>query len=547
MHTQILQANSETDLARAAEIIRGGGLVAIPTETVYGLGASALCDEAVRRVFEVKGRPQDNPLILHLAGPEQLDDWCRDVPDLARLLAARFWPGPLTLVLKKAPSVPARITAGLDTVAVRCPDHPGTRRLIALSGVPIAAPSANLSGKPSPTAAAHVLHDLDGKIEAVLDGGDCRVGLESTILDLTVTPPRILRPGGVSPEQLRELIGEVELDPAVTHALSAGEKPKAPGMKYRHYSPKAPVTILQGPLRAAAAFVNERAGEGTAVLCFDGEEAAFHVPTVLSYGEKDKPETQAERLFACLRALDREDVTEIFARCPAQSGVGLAVYNRLSKAAGYRLLRLCPETVVGITGGTGAGKTTALLALRDLGARVLDCDAVYHELLETSVPMRQELCAAFGEIETEGRVDTKKLGRVVFGDPEKLAALNRITHRYVFKAVLQALREAAEQGLALAAIDAIALIESGLGELCDLTVAVTAPEEARVQRLMAREGITEEYALLRIRAQKDEAWFREHCDAVLENDGDQRSFEEKCRVYFRERLLAQNEKQIVQN
>ena len=536
MQTEILQASSDNDLARAAELIRAGGLVAIPTETVYGLGASALRDEAVRRVFEVKGRPQDNPLILHLAGPEQIAAWCREVPPAAYALAERFWPGPLTLVLKKAPAVPERITAGLDSVAVRCPDHPATRRLIELAGVPIAAPSANLSGKPSPTTAAHVLHDLEGKIEAVLDGGDCRVGVESTILDLTVSPPRLLRPGGVSLEQLRELLGEVAVDPAVTRALSAGEKPKAPGMKYRHYSPKAPVTILRGPLPAVAAWVNARAGEGTAVLCFAGEEAAFHVPFVLSYGEKDKPETQAEKLFACLRELDREDVTEIFARCPAKTGVGLAVYNRLSKAAGYREIPLAPEKVYGITGGTGAGKTTVLRTLAAQGARVIDCDEVYHRLLESSVPMRRELAAAFGEIETEGRVDRKKLGKVVFGDPEKLAELNRITHRYVTEAVLEELRLAAGEGAPAAAIDAIALIESGLGSLCDLTIAVSAPVEERVRRLVAREGITEDYARLRIAAQKSEDWFREHCDAVLVNDGSKEEFRQKCEDFFRSAL-----------
>ena len=231
---------------KAASILRSGGLVALPTETVYGLGASALEEEAVKRIFEVKGRPQDNPLIIHVAGPEALSEWCEAVPESAYVLAERFWPGPLTLVLRcrktGRPYIPDRVTAGLDTVAVRCPDHPATLEVIRLAGVPVAAPSANLSGKPSTTTALHCLHDLEGKVEAILDGGPCRVGLESTILDLTVTPPRVLRPGGVTLEQLREILGEVELDRGL---VLPGETPKAPGMKYRHYAPSAELTLVR--------------------------------------------------------------------------------------------------------------------------------------------------------------------------------------------------------------------------------------------------------------------------------------------------------------
>lgn len=343
MNTEYLSvkdAGSEVALQRAADIISGGGLVAIPTETVYGLGASALIDEAVARIFEVKGRPQDNPLIIHVHGAEALDKWCSDVPKEAYALAEKFWPGPLTMVLKKKPCVPERVTAGMDTVGVRCPDHPATLRIIELAGVPIAAPSANISGKPSPTTAQHVRHDIDGMVEAIVDGGDCRVGLESTIIDLSVSPPRLLRPGGVSLEQLREVLGEVSVDAAVYRKLEAGEQPKAPGMKYRHYSPRAKVTILDGTAENVAAYVNANCGPHTAVLCFDGEEALFDVPVCLSYGDPEKPETLAEKLFACLRELDREDIDEIYSRCPPKDGVGLAVYNRLSKAAGNTVIEV---------------------------------------------------------------------------------------------------------------------------------------------------------------------------------------------------------------
>ena len=309
MNTELLDASG---LERAAEILRSGGLVAIPTETVYGLGANGLDEGAVARIFAVKGRPQDNPLILHVAGAADLDKWCRDIPEEARTLTERFWPGPLTLVLARREAVPLRVTAGLETVAMRCPDHPLTREVLRLAGVPVAAPSANLSGKPSTTTAAHCIHDLWGKVEAILDGGPCRVGVESTILDLSVAPPRVLRPGGVTLEQLRRLLPETEMDPGL---VKAGETPKAPGMKYRHYSPQA----------------------GTAVLCFAGEEGLFPGKLALAYGREDAPETLAAGLFDSLRALDTPEVKLICARCPAEEGVGRAVVNRLKKAAGGKI------------------------------------------------------------------------------------------------------------------------------------------------------------------------------------------------------------------
>ena len=318
---------------KAASILRAGGLVALPTETVYGLGASALEERAVKRIFEVKGRPQDNPLIIHVAGPEALGAWCEEVPDRAYALAERFWPGPLTLVLRcrktGEPHIPDRVTAGLDTVAMRCPDHPATLEVIRLAGVPIAAPSANLSGKPSTTTALHCLHDLEGKVEAILDGGPCRVGLESTILDLTVSPPRVLRPGGVT---------EVELDRGL---VLPGETPKAPGMKYRHYAPAAELILVRcGDGETFRQYAESVPDEGTAVLCWAGEEKRFPGKRVLTYGRGDEPETLAAHVFAALRELDRPEISRILVRCPEESGVGLAVVNRLKKAAGGKILCL---------------------------------------------------------------------------------------------------------------------------------------------------------------------------------------------------------------
>ena len=331
MNTELLDASG---LDRAAEILRSGGLVAIPTETVYGLGANGLDESAVARIFEVKGRPQDNPLILHVAGAEELEKWCRDIPEEAWALTEKFWPGPLTLVLARQEAVPLRVTAGLETVAMRCPDHPLTREVLRRAGVPVAAPSANLSGKPSTTTAAHCVHDLWGKVEAILDGGPCRVGVESTILDLSVSPPRVLRPGGVTLEQLRSLLPETEMDPGL---VKAGETPKAPGMKYRHYSPQAEVRLLRGEKERFADYVNSLPDTGTAVLCFAGEEGLFPGKLALAYGREEAPETLAAGLFDSLRALDTPEVKLICARCPSEEGMGRAVVNRLKKAAGGKI------------------------------------------------------------------------------------------------------------------------------------------------------------------------------------------------------------------
>lgn len=342
MTTELLNRDQT---ARAAELIRNGGLVALPTETVYGLGANALDEAAVARIFEVKGRPQDNPLIIHVSGAEALAQWCRDVPEAAYRLAEQLWPGPLTMVLpcrmSGEPHIPTRVTAGLDTVAVRCPDHPAFLETLRLAGVPIAAPSANLSGKPSTTSAEHCVHDLWGKVDAILDGGSCRVGVESTILDLTVSPPRILRPGGVTLERLRELLGETELDPGL---VKPGETPKAPGMKYRHYAPQAELSLVRcGTAERFYAYAGTFPDEGTAVLCWESEEERFGGKRVLRYGRENEPETMTAAVFDALRRLDTPEIKRILVRCPDETGVGLALVNRLKKAAGGKILCLSSD------------------------------------------------------------------------------------------------------------------------------------------------------------------------------------------------------------
>ena len=260
--------HSEADLDEAAAIIRRGGLLGIPTETVYGLGADALNEPAVLHIFEAKGRPQDNPLIIHVPDLSWLPRYCWDIPAAAYALARRFWPGPLTMILPRREIVPLRTTGGLETVGVRCPNHPLTLEVIRRAGVPIAAPSGNTSGRPSPTTAQHMVEDMWGKIDGILDGGACSVGVESTIIDLTVTPPRLLRPGGLPLEALEEVLGEVAVDKAVVSLLQGGERPRAPGMKYRHYAPKAPVTVVTGDAEKSAAYIAANCGKEDGIICF---------------------------------------------------------------------------------------------------------------------------------------------------------------------------------------------------------------------------------------------------------------------------------------
>lgn len=339
MKTELLRG---TEIERAALILKTGGLVGIPTETVYGLGANGLNPRAVEDIFRAKGRPQDNPLILHIPDPSWLEWYCEDVPDTARKLAKRFWPGPLTMVLRRKPAVPDVVTAGLDTVGMRCPDHSICRAVIRAARVPIAAPSGNTSGKPSPTTARHMMDDMDGKIDAILDGGDCKVGVESTIVDLTCTPPRLLRPGGVPLEELRAVLGEIDIDPAVLRPMGEGEKPRAPGMKYRHYAPKAPVTVVKGSPARSAAYILEHLSPTywDGVICFD-EFADWYPghPVERLGGALDHWEN-ARRLFHALRAMDEAGVKRIWAQSPDTAGMGLAVVNRLDKAAGFHIVEV---------------------------------------------------------------------------------------------------------------------------------------------------------------------------------------------------------------
>ena len=397
MNTRVFRG----DVSGAAELIAAGGLVAVPTETVYGLAGDGTDVQAVERIYEVKGRPEVKPLSLMVPGQEAMERYCEDVPPQAKLLAERFWPGPLTIILKSRPLVPEIVRAGGETVGLRCPDHPDTLAMLRACGVPLAAPSANPSGAPSPKTAQDVLGYFDGQIEGVIDGGECGLGRESTIISLAQRPLRILRQGALPAEDIEDALAD--------------------GMK-----------------------------------------------------------------------------------------------------------------IIGLTGGSGTGKTTALEVLRGLGALCIDCDELYHELTRSSAELREALTARFGAVYTAGgELDRKALGRVVFADAHALADLNAITHSAVGAEVKRRLREWAMQGGTLAAIDAVALFEGGADALCTATFAVTAPSGERIRRIMEREGISEEYAQLRIGAQQPDSYYTERCTAVLVNDKSKEDFAKLCESEFR--------------
>lgn len=350
MRTTVIRVNPDDfdpeKLRPAARALAGGRLVAFPTETVYGLGADALNPEAVGRIYEAKGRPSDNPLIVHISDLEQLKAIVSAVPEKARILMETFWPGPLTLILPKSEGVPDETTAGLSTVAVRMPANKIALDLIRLSGVAVAAPSANISGAPSPTCASHVIADLSGRIDCIIDGGCTQVGLESTVLDMTVDPPTVLRPGGVSVETLEAVIGQVNADKV--SEVSGNEVPKSPGMKYRHYSPKAEMVLVSGDSDRVAETINRLVEKNraknrkTGVLASSETRALYNADVVLCPGSRNSPETIAASIYRCLRDFDQLGVDIIFSETFPEEGIGLAIMNRLRKAASGGIIRLPP-------------------------------------------------------------------------------------------------------------------------------------------------------------------------------------------------------------
>ena len=357
-------------LLEAAEILKNGGLVAFPTETVYGLGANALDEEAARKTYTAKGRPSDNPLIVHIAEKsaleeiveelpeetkaliahiscmEELPAIVKEIPEAGRKLAEKYWPGPLTMIFPKKDIVPYGTTGGLDTVAVRMPVDPVANCLIHLAGVPIAAPSANTSGRPSPTKAEHVIEDMDGKIEMIIDGGDVGIGVESTIVDVSGEIPTLLRPGAITIEMLRETLGQVDIDPVILGPVSGDIKPKAPGMKYRHYAPKADMTLVEGDMDKVVAYINEQTkkaeaeGKKVGIICTEESQDMYQGGNLEVIGSREHEETVAHNLFAVLRDFDARKVDCIFSESFSKDQLGQAIMNRLCKAAGYHIVNI---------------------------------------------------------------------------------------------------------------------------------------------------------------------------------------------------------------
>lgn len=342
INTKIVTYPDKEGLSEAAELIKSGRLVAFPTETVYGLGANALMSDAAEKVYAAKGRPSDNPLIIHLASADDAEKYCEVTSDFERLAKA-FTPGPLTVVMKKKDIIPSTVTGGLDTVAVRIPSHAAARELITLCGVPIAAPSANLSGRPSTTAANHVVSDMLGRIDMIIDGGDCDIGLESTIVAIVgENTLKMLRPGAVTLEMLKAEGFEVELDKAVTEKLAEGEKPAAPGMKYRHYAPQSPVTLIEASDENRLDFMKKYVDDDSvALVCFDEDKEIKSSKNAVIIGSKNDLAGQAHKLFSLLRSFDeRSEIKQIYAPLPDKSGIGLAIFNRMLKASGYTVIKL---------------------------------------------------------------------------------------------------------------------------------------------------------------------------------------------------------------
>lgn len=326
----------------AVEILLHGGLVAFPTETVYGIGANSLNPEAVKKIFIAKGRPQDNPLILHIAKFEDLYKYVKEVPKNAEILMKEFWPGPLTMIFKKSEIVPTINTAGMDTVAIRMPSNKIAHTLLKRAGIPVSAPSANLSGKPSPTNASHVIHDLNGRVDMIIDGGRCDVGVESTVVDMTSERPTILRPGGITKEMIKDILGDILVDPIVYKKPPKGLKPKAPGMKYKHYSPDAEVYIVKGDLDNAVKKIQELSelqlnnGKKVGIMATEQTREKYQKGEVIVVGDREKPETIARNLFNALREFDKRGIEIVYSEGFGYDKIGLAIMNRLEKAAGYK-------------------------------------------------------------------------------------------------------------------------------------------------------------------------------------------------------------------
>lgn len=506
----------------AAEILKADGVVAMPTETVYGLAASAYSDTAIFKVFSAKGRPQDNPLIVHISDLDMLSGVVSEFSEKAKALAEKFWPGPLTMVLPKGEKVCDSVSRGLATVAVRMPENKVARELIKISDLPLAAPSANLSGSPSPTTADHVIADLDGKIDAVIMSGECAVGVESTVVSLVTNPPRLLRPGFITAEQLRETLPDLVIDKAVLEELKSGEKAASPGMMYKHYSPKTEVFLVEGSNNQFISFVNTK--ENSAAVCFSEEAARIKAKT-LSLGNKEDTADHAKRLFSLLRECDGLGVETIYIHAPTKEGVGLAVYNRLVRAAGFKIIKL--KNIIGLTGPTGSGKTTACTVAEKLDYKIINCDVLARKAVEQEDAL-SALTKVFGtDILENGKLNRKNLAEKAFKSKEKTELLNKTLLPFIVKLIKEEIEKADEDKILL---DAPTLYESGADSLCDSVIAVLSGIDNRKNRILVRDNLTEDAANLRIGAGKNDEYYKEKTQHIIYNNGSLKDFKNEFKA-----------------
>lgn len=508
METKIL-STSEYDIAVAGKILADGGLVAFPTETVYGLGANALDENAVKNIYKAKGRPSDNPLIVHVSEKKDIALLVKEITPKAQALIDEFFPAPLTIILPKSDIIGSVVSGGLDTVAVRMPENEIARAVIKASGCPIAAPSANTSGLPSPTKAKYVIDDMSGKIDAIIDGGDCEFGVESTVITLATDIPTILRPGAVTKEMLESVIGKVEVASAVLEGMAEDETAMSPGMKYKHYAPSARVMIVNADKKTYESFVNSQ--KNAYALCFEEDEVT--IPK-LTFGKENDDLSQARELFDALRQLDEMGAKKVYARIPSTNGVGMAVYNRLIRAAAFCIIDLTKPFFIGLTGQTGAGKGYVSEYLKSLGFNVIDSDDVVKNIYNNNLSLLSRLAELFGKDIIKGNaLDRKRLGEIVFNDSEKLKQLNSIVHPEVISQCKKA-------AVPPAVLDAPQLFEANAQHKCYKVIAVAADEKIRAERIMNRDGITLDEAMKRINAQLSEDYYKSNSDYVIYNNGE---------------------------